>query len=79
MLDPFFYWSFDGRILIRTQHSQPHLLEQLPLSLCTFPFFLFLLSEPLFFAFFFQKKKGVGSGLPIFINSRVSLNLKVFT
>lgn len=22
------------------QHSQPHLLEQLPLSLCTYPFFI---------------------------------------
>jgi len=30
-----------------TQDSQLRLLEQLPLSLCTYPF-LFLLSEPLF-------------------------------
>lgn len=50
--------------------SQLHLLEQLPLSLCTYPFF--------FFNFCFRKT-GFGSGLPIFINSGVSLNLKVVT
>ena len=32
------FWSFDGKIPLLTQHSQLHLLEQLPLSLCTYPF-----------------------------------------
>lgn len=54
------------------QHSQFHLLEQLPLSLCTYPFFTFC-------PFVFFLKTGFGSGLPIFINSGVSLNLKVIT
>ena len=52
-------------------HNQLHLLEQLPLSLCTYPLFHFL-------NLCFQKT-GFGSGLPPFINSGVSLNLKVFT
>lgn len=51
--------------------NQLHLLEQLPLSLCTYPLFNFL-------NFCFQKT-GFGSGLPPFINSGVSLNLKVLT
>ena len=55
----------EGLIPLLTQRRQLHLLEQLPLSLCTYPFFLF-------------SEKGFGSGLPIF-NSRVSLNLKVIT
>lgn len=35
-------WSFDGRIPLLTHRSQLHLLEQLPLSLCTYPFLLSL-------------------------------------
>lgn len=54
------------------QRDQLHLLEQLPLSLCTYPLFIF----PLNLCF---RKRGFGSGLPIFINSRGSLNLKVLT
>lgn len=47
-------------------------LEQLPLSLCTYPFFGSRFLNPCFL------KTGFGSGLPIF-NSRVSLNLEVIT
>ena len=66
------FGSFNGRIPLPMQHSQFHLLEQLPLSLCTYPFFTF-------WAFVCFWKIGFGSGLPIFINSGVSLNLKVIT
>jgi len=31
----------EGFIPLLTQRSQLHLLEQLPLSLCTYPFFCF--------------------------------------
>lgn len=31
----------EGFIPLLTQRSQLHLLEQLPLSLCTYPFFVF--------------------------------------
>lgn len=53
------------------QRDQLHFLEQLPLSLCTYPPFF-----PLNLCF---RKRGFGSGLPIFFNSRGSLNLKVLT
>ena len=56
-----------------TQRSQLHSLEQLPLSLCTYPFLIFT-----FWTLICFRKEGFGSGLPI-VNSRVSLNLKVFT
>ncbi|RYR67723.1 hypothetical protein Ahy_A03g014116 isoform B [Arachis hypogaea] len=52
---------------------QLHLLEQLPLSLYTYPFFILA-----FLMFISFPKTGFGSRLPI-INSRVSLNLKVIT
>lgn len=42
---------FDRRIsfpFFTKKGSQPHFLEQLPLSLCTYPPFFFSLSEPLF-------------------------------
>lgn len=71
ILHPF--GSFDVRIPLLTQCSQLHLLEQLPLSLCTYPF-LFSVYETLVCF----NKTGFGSGSPIF-NSRVSLNLKVLT
>ena len=48
-------------------------LEQLPLSLCTYPFPLGSSLRTTCFS-----KKGFGSGLPIF-HSSVSLNLEVTT
>lgn len=62
ILHPF--WSFNRRIPLRTQRSQLHSLEQLPLSLCTYPSFIFLisLSEPFFFW-----KQDLAQDCPFFI------------
>ena len=56
--------------LIKVKATPFDSLEQLPLSLCTYPFFAFWTRV--------FRKIGFGSGLPTFY-SRVSLNLEVTT
>lgn len=66
-------------LILPAKYRQLHLLEHLPLSLCTYPFFFIIVCLILWISPRFFHKTGFGSGLPIFINSRVSLNLKVIT
>lgn len=61
------FWRFDGRSPLLTHRGQLHLLEQLPLSLCTYPSLSFFIIAFWTFPLFVFRKQDLAQDCPFLI------------